>query len=187
MIFDHRELVDRQKFIVLRVVKIDQPDLVSFGFAVANTKFDVNAIGEQAVKGFVVIKQGEGIGAQDLFVRLFTGRGGDGGVEAVNGGAQAGSKDRFAVVALFGRPFSQVGAVADGVAVVGAQYVEGNLFDFRFVHNHRLTLDLLDYRIHTIACLVIVIDYTHCLNRNLLDCKIRLISCLVITSGHAHL
>jgi len=42
VVFDHGVLVHRQKIVVLRVVKVNQPDLVRAAFALPHTKFHVD-------------------------------------------------------------------------------------------------------------------------------------------------
>ena len=113
------------------VLPVDQPDLVGLGLAVADAEFDVNAVGEQAVEGFVVVEQSQGIGTQRLAECLVTGRGGDGRVEPVDGGAQPLVQDDVAVVAFFARPFGDVRAVEDRVVVVIAAGVSGRSVRFR--------------------------------------------------------
>ena len=93
VIFQHRKLVDGQEFVVLRVGKVDQPDLVGSALPLADAVFDVHAIGQQTVECLVVVDDGGESRAKGTLAGFFAGIGRDVRVQAVNGGSQTTAED----------------------------------------------------------------------------------------------
>ena len=58
IVFDDGELVDRQKFVVFRDGPNPSARPYRCGFTLADAEFDVHAVGQQAVEGFVVVQHG---------------------------------------------------------------------------------------------------------------------------------
>ena len=141
-VFDDGELVDGQVVVVFGLGEVHQPDQVAAFLAVV-VGGDGDAFGEQAVEGFVVGDEAGGIEALDLAQGIQAGLGRDGGVEAGDGGFDAGEQQHVFVAGPFWQAAigGDVGAVEVAVAF-GFQALKGQVFDgvfaeFGHVGSHR--------------------------------------------------
>ena len=103
--------------------------------AVAVLVGDGDAIGEEFVEAAVVFDQVLALAADDLAQGFVDGIGGDVGVDAGEGGAEALGEDDVVVGVAFGGGFagSDGGAVEGGVAYL-LKVVEGSFFNLGFSH-----------------------------------------------------
>ena len=74
LVLDHRELVDREPVVVVRVVEIDQPSLVARNGAVAVGDLHVQAVHDHAVKAPVFLDQGRRLHLLELGQNLLADR-----------------------------------------------------------------------------------------------------------------
>lgn len=132
VVLDDGELVDDEPVVVLHAVEIEEADNIT-GDAAIERIFYGDAIDEGAVELAVSGEQGGGGEAGNLAEGVLEGGGRDGGVEAGEGGAQAGGEDDlFEGVALGLRGFGvDILTVAVGITE-GGKPVDGGLFDDGF-------------------------------------------------------
>ena len=135
VIFHHRVLVNRQEFVVFRPRKIHQPRLIRARLALPRAKLHIHPFRQQAVEGFVVVDRRQRLAAQRFFEGLFTRFGGEMRIEALDRRPQPPLQDHIPIAALRLRPFRQIRAEHNRVAVLVPQHFEGHLFDLGFVKN----------------------------------------------------
>jgi hypothetical protein len=93
-VFVDGELIDGEPVVVAGLLEVDQPDLV-VDSAVALLVGDGDAIGEEAVEAAVVFDQVLAFAADDLAQGFVDGVGGNVGVDAGEGAAEALGEDDF--------------------------------------------------------------------------------------------
>ena len=134
-VFDDGELVDDQIVVVFGMVEVDQPDEIAARVALFLVG-DGDAVGEQAVEGFVVGDEVGGVEALDLAQGVEAGGGRNGGIEAGDGGFEAAEEEDIFVAAPFGHAAigGDVGAVAVAVAfffqALDSHHFDGVFGDF---------------------------------------------------------
>ena len=129
VVLDHRELVDREPVVGVRVVEVDQPRLLAADGSVGAPHLDRHALDEVAMQPPVLGDQRWRLRVAQLGEDLGAGLGGQGRIEPGDGGAQAVEKQHLAVVLALGRAAvgADVEAVRRGVAKLGEPRERGFL------------------------------------------------------------
>ncbi len=132
--FDDGELVDGEPVVVVGLVEVNEPNEVIDAALVALVG-DGDAVGEEFVEAAVVFDQVLAFAADDLAQGFIDRVGGNLGIEAGEGSAEAICEDDVAVAVAFSGEFTRgdFAAVAAGVAE-SVEVVEGGGFDFGFGH-----------------------------------------------------
>ena len=116
-VFDNGELVDGEPVVVVGLVEVDEPDEVVYAAVIALVG-DGDAVGEEFVEAAIVFDQVLAFAADDLAQGFVDGVGGNVGIEASEGSAEAIDEDDVAVAVAFGAGFAggDVAPVQAGVA-----------------------------------------------------------------------
>ena len=133
-VLDDGELVDRQPIVVGGVVKVDDAGLVAAHRAAGIAAFHRHAVHGHAMKGAVARFQSGSLRAGQLAEGVVQGIGGQVGVEAGEGIAQALRQDGLAVIGALGvrRAGGDVGAVGGAPTKVVRQPRQGGGFNGGF-------------------------------------------------------
>jgi hypothetical protein len=129
----HRILVDHQPVVVVDILKIDDMHATADGATFVVLVIHLDAVGEHVMEGVVVEQKGGLARAHQQFECFFLGGGRNGGIEALDGEAQAVQQERLLVIQALGR-FPIAGDIrTEGVGVAQLfQPVNGSLLDDGF-------------------------------------------------------
>ena len=147
LVLNDGELVDHQPIVVLGIVKIEEVDRAPDDAPLVGM-LDGDAVDEEAVELAVGRDEGGGRQAGKLAEGVIESGFGDGRVEALKRGAQAGGKEHLGIGGTLGAVAiaGQVRAEGAGVAQAG-EPVEGGLLNVGFGKGHKLRFSLLILRI----------------------------------------